>query len=271
LDQLRRDAAHLVDELQHRIDEREANLAELHLTQARLLRAEQLGAAGRLGLALAHEINNPLQSVQSALELVLDNLPAGPGDEEWHRYATIALQQSRRASDIVSSLLSVQTLSAENTVNVDWGAVIEEVVETLRPSAEAVRVQIEVSIPPETDLRVVQAIYGQLGVIMRNLVQNAIDVMAKDGGQLHVSMVRRLRELIIDVTDSGPGIPPDARLAEPFHTTRPGGHGLGLYICTLIARVYDAQLEWFNQPTGGATFRLHWPISARSDKFSKAQ
>src|SRR5215472_14392069 len=128
-------------------------------------------------------------------------------------------------------------------------------VETLRPAAEALGIQIEVSVPPEANLRMVQAIYGQLGVIMRNLVQNAIDIMAMDGGQLHVSMVRKLRELIIDVTDTGPGIPPDAHLAEPFHTTRPGGHGLGLYICTLIARVYDAHLEWYNQSTGGATFR----------------
>lgn len=271
LARLRVDAAHLVDELQRRIVEREANLAELRRTHEQLLRAEQLAAAGRLGLALAHELNNPLQGVQSALELVLDHMPISPGNEEWHRYATIALQQARRASEIVSSLLSIQVLNADSTELVDWGKVIDEVIGALQEAAEAVGVSIEVNLPTNVAHRVVEGIYAQLYVVMRNLVQNALDAMAKGGGQLHVSAIRSLRELTIEVTDTGPGIPPDARLAEPFYSTRPGGHGLGLYICILIARVYRANLEWFNQPSGGATFRLHWPTPVTLYKLREAQ
>ncbi|MHB8628721.1 MAG: hybrid sensor histidine kinase/response regulator [Aggregatilineales bacterium] len=270
LAQLRRDAAHLVDELQRRIVQRDAHLAELRRTQERLVRTEQLAAAGRLGLALAHELNNPLQTVQSALELLLDNLPVSPGEQEWHQYANVALKEARRASEVVSSLLSVQTLSVESNALVDWGEVIQDVVNELRPAAETVRISIELTVPATASHRVVQAVYGQLHVIMRNLIQNAIDAMSDRGGQVRVHAARTLYELVIEVSDNGPGIPPGARLAEPFYTTRPSGHGLGLYICTLIARVYQAQLEWFNQPSGGATFRLHWPIPLTTDKSSEA-
>jgi signal transduction histidine kinase len=266
LAQLRRDAAHLVDELQRRIVQRDAHLAELRRTQDQLVRTEQLSAAGRLGLALAHELNNPLQTVQSALELLIENLPTSAGEQVWRQYADVALNEARRAAEVVSSLLSVQTLSSESSGLVDWGEVIQDVVVALRPAAEAVSIRIELTLPTTISHRVVQAVYGQLHVLMRNLIQNAIDAMSTNGGKLRVHAARTLYELVIDVSDSGPGIPPGARLSEPFYTTRPSGHGLGLYVCTLIARVYQAQLEWFNQPSGGATFRLHWPIPVTADK-----
>ena len=265
LTRLRLDAAHVVDELQRRIAERDGHLAELRKTQEQLVRSEQLAAAGRLGMALAHELNNPLQAVQSALELMLENLPKPSDDSSWRHFAELALQESRQASEIVRSLLSVQTLSAERNGLVDWGDVIRAVANELRPAAEAVGITIALTLPEIASHRIVQAVYGQLHVIMRNLVQNAIDAMSDRGGHIRIQAARTLRELVIEVSDNGPGIPPGARLAEPFYTTRSGGHGLGLYVSTLIARVYEAQLEWFNPATGGATFRLHWPIPLTTD------
>jgi C4-dicarboxylate-specific signal transduction histidine kinase len=101
--------------------------------------------------------------------------------------------------------------------------------------------------------------------IVHNLIANALQAMDRQAGgarELHLAVRREGKQAVLDVIDSGPGLPPDvlSRVFEPFFSTRDGGLGLGLTLSESLAQAEGGRLSAANAPEGGAHFTLQLPL-----------
>jgi len=273
---LRSSAVKLVGTLKAKIVERDRQYAELQAAQEQLIRTERLVATGQLGLRMAHELNNPLQAVQNALELIREGIPPSESTPELLRLFDIGVQEIKRASQLASSLLDVHTPGANRQALVDWVDVINDVATLIRPIAE--KYAVDLDLPTVRDVYVVPGVYADMHQIIRNLVQNALDAMHGNGKKpnnmtnstqssrtLRIEIVPEGAWLRIRVIDSGHGLSEQdlTRLSELFYTTRTDGHGIGLYVCSLICQANNARLTWYNNSDRGTTFQLLWPYNMK--------
>lgn len=103
---------------------------------------------------------------------------------------------------------------------------------------------------------------NQLLQVFFQLISNAVDAMEPNGGGvLTIKTMRERGDVVIEFSDTGPGLVEPARVFDPFYTTRPvgKGSGLGLSICYGIVQEHGGRITGFNRPEGGATFRIEIP------------
>ncbi|WP_213803682.1 ATP-binding protein [Granulicella sp. dw_53] len=194
-------------------------------------RSEKLAVAGRLAASIAHEINNPLESVTNLLYLI-----SGSNDvTEIKQFAVTAEQELARVSEIVTQTLRFHRQQSK-PISVSLEEIIESVLALYGPRMQGANIQVNRRYGPTEKLYVYA---GEIRQVLANLIQNALDAMP-NGGQLDV----RLRAVQHDassgragvrltVSDSGAGIPEKIRgtLFEPFVTTKGAtGTGLGLWV-----------------------------------------
>jgi signal transduction histidine kinase len=100
-----------------------------------------------------------------------------------------------------------------------------------------------------------------------NLVMNAHEA-TPPGGTVHVDVTHDAQRIIVNISDSGPGIAPELveRVFDPFFTTKQRGSGLGLAICAGIAQTHGARLQAANRPGGGAVFSVEFPMTPQPAK-----
>lgn len=211
-------------------------LAEL--SQDALRRSEKLAVTGRLAASIAHEINNPLESVTNLLYLARSE----SSPEQIRQYLNLADQELARVTEITKHTLRFYREPSHPT-DVDLAAVLDSVLSlySSRLSAAGVRVRKQLRVPSV----VLQSNLGELRQVVANIVGNALDAMRR-GGQLclrlsveHPSWGDRQTRARITISDNGTGIPPEllARIFEPFITTKgETGTGLGLWVTAEIIR-----------------------------------
>jgi PAS domain S-box-containing protein len=233
------------------------DITEKRMNREALLRAERLAIAGRLGASLAHEINNPLQSVIGCLGLAEELLDDG---EEVRRYLEIAMEELERAADIVTQLRDLSRESKAKMESADLNALVEKVLLLTRKRCENRRVDVAWS--PATDLPAVPLARDRVQQVFLNLVLNAVEAMP-EGGRLRVSTAPTSEPEGVRVTfaDTGVGIEPKRlpRIFEPFHSSRLEGLGLGLYITKNIVREHGGHIGVDSQLGEGTTFTVWLP------------
>jgi PAS domain S-box-containing protein len=233
------------------------DISEKRMNREALLRAERLAIAGRLGASLAHEINNPLQSVIGCLGLAEELLDDG---EEVRRYLEIAMEELERAADIVTQLRDLSRESKAKMESADPNALVEKVLLLTRKRCESRRVEVVWS--PATDLPAVPLAPDRVQQVFLNLVLNAIEAMP-EGGQLRVSTAPTGQPEGVRITfaDTGVGIEPERlpRIFEPFHSSQPEGLGLGLYITRNIVEEHGGHIRVDSQLGEGTTFTVCLP------------
>jgi PAS domain S-box-containing protein len=227
-----------------------------------LLRAEKLAIAGQLGASLAHEINNPLQSVIGCLGLAEKNLAEGDGVR---RYLRVAREELRRAADIVAQLRDLHRLSEpEEKKATDLNELLEQVLLLCKKKCEECR--IEPSWNAADDLPSVLLVPDRMRQVFLNLILNALDA-TPEGGRLEVSTARTAGTeaapagVCISFADSGSGIAPDVlpHVFDPFYSTKPQGLGLGLYITHKIVEAHGGRIDVSSRPGEGAIFSVWLP------------
>jgi PAS domain S-box-containing protein len=231
--------------------------------EAQLAVAERMATMGTLTASVAHEINNPLTYAVSNVELLEGALARGEtlGAEERAMLRDVH-EGLVRIRDIVSGLRSLTRVDASRRVPVDLVAVIEQ---ALRISGAELRQRARVETHlPSTPLRVLGD-EGRLSQVLVNLLVNATQALRGSPGShvVQVALAREGADAVLDVIDDGPGIPAEiqARIFEPFYTTKPVGEGtgLGLAVCREIIGSLGGTIEVASAPGEGTRFRVRIP------------
>ena len=235
----------------------------------------KLASIGELAAGIAHEINNPVAiMVEEAgwIEDLLEeeDLKEGKNLEEFQRALKQIRVQGHRCKDITHNLLSFARKTDGKVKKLQLNALIEEMVRLSGQRAKFGNVAIETDL--KVDLPLVEASEIELQQVFLNLINNALDAMEKGGGTLkittHVKSEEKFHGVVVDITDSGPGIPKVnlPKIFDPFFTTKPVGKGtgLGLSICYGIINKMGGEISVDSILGEGTTFHLHFPLSRPS-------
>lgn len=222
-----------------------------------LIQTERITAMGQLAAALMHEINNPLHSVWTTLELVTDF----PIDEaEKPEYLQAIRREIRRLMNISRRVLDFTRPSRMERSPVMIADVIRYALDLAETRLRERRIQVTLRVPDR--LPPIVGSPDQLAQVFLNIILNAVDAMP-DGGRLDIAASAGHRQLTVTITDTGPGIPPEvmSHLFEPFFTTKKSGTGLGLAISQGIIQQHGGVITAANAPQGGAVFTVTLPAS----------
>lgn len=238
--------------------------ARLSTAQAQLLQSAKLAAVGELAASVAHEINNPLYAARNSLYLVeQDMLP----DDPQRPFLQIAQGELGRIARIITRMRDFYRPSRSELEPTDINDLIQETVELvhthLRHGKVAVTTDLSALLPS------LIAHTDQIRQVLLNLMLNACDAMP-NGGSLRVTTRVQCSDddqvggVVIDVTDTGIGIPLEhqARLFEPFYTTKAQGTGLGLAISQHIITQHGGHITLQSSVGIGTTFTITLPFAA---------
>jgi len=232
--------------------------SERKASEAALIQSEKLALTGRLAASLAHEINNPLQTVIGCLGLAAESLTEG-GDAR--RYLQIGREELRRAAGIVAQLRDLQRPSeAEERELTDLHEQLRRVlVVTAKQCTEQ---QVEVSFDPAADLPAVEVVPHRVQQVFLNLMLNAVEAMP-GGGRLRIGTMHCPDEEGVRVifADSGIGIDPDAlpHIFDPFYSGKSEGLGLGLFVSRNIVADHGGHIEVETSLGEGTTLTVWLP------------
>jgi signal transduction histidine kinase len=232
-----------------------------HMEQ-RLAVSERLAGVGRLAAMVAHEINNPLDGIIRLVGLTR-RVGEEVGDPRIEKYLAEAHKGLLRMVTIVRDLLEFSRTAAGTSEPKSIVEIMTEVREALAPAAEKCGVQIGIECPP--DLPPIRS--GILFQVVLNLAKNAVEAMPK-GGRVDMKAAVGADALMLEVSDTGPGIPAEAmrRIFEPFYSLKATGQGtgLGLVICKDLVEKQGGTITAANRPEGGAAFTIRIPLAPKA-------
>jgi PAS domain S-box-containing protein len=244
---------------------------QLQESQARLIQAEKMAALGRLAVAVAHEINNPLQVVQGNLELLLEELESANRPEKLKKYLDMAIGDTERIAALVRSVRNLYEPSRWQPYPTDIHAVLEDVLKQTQGHLQRSNITVErewaVTLPP------VQASVDLLTQALLELVANVADRVRATGGALRVQTVldqmahpttQAVPAVRIEFNDTGHAIPPEAlpHIFDPAVIARKGRTGLGLFVSYGIIELHGGRIEAASAPGQGTTFTVWLPLNS---------
>ncbi len=225
-------------------------------SQQALLRVEKMAAAGRLTASIAHEVNNPLQSVQNCLHLAGHD---SVSPEKRREYIELAKKELDRLMKTTQRMLDFYRPGAVRVEQVDLLELLHHVLSLTSQQMSQKNLTVTTNLPESLPL--IYAVSSQIQQIFFNLILNALDA-APEGGELKISAGAAENGIELVFQDNGPGIPADRRenIFEPFFSTKEGGTGLGLTVSYNIVTAHGGTLDLIDGPGSGACFRLFLPM-----------
>ncbi len=274
----------LQQELAERNAALESALTEIRETEVKLVQTERLSAVGELAAGVAHEINNPVNFSLNAARTLEDYVkdlvalkrggeraPDQAGGKNEVEELSTAIEELvgiisgglARTHEIVSQLRDFSAPSRGVKTEIDVAAGLRATLDLLRFYLNECSVTVDVQLPE--DLPKIRGDAGAINQVFLNLIKNAAEAMAGQGGEIRIEGCLTDDFVQIEFRDQGPGIPDDVRgrLFEPFFTTKNEGEGtgLGLSVCRQIAESHAGRLEVDSKPGDGAAFRLSLPLN----------
>ena len=234
--------------------------------QGQVIRQERLAAVGQLVAGVAHEINNPLQSISGFAELLRlqRNLP-----ESAQYDLSIILRESARANAIIRNLALFARQQPGPAAPTRLGEVIAAVVELRQRRLEAEQIELQIE---DASRQPVLAVLTELQQVVLNFVVNAEQAILASGripGRVTIRAYDRGPRVVLEVEDTGPGVKPkdEPRLFEPFFTTKPVGQGtgLGLSISYGIIESLGGKIGYRPGPASGGIFYFELPAATASE------
>lgn len=241
------------------VDDERQMREELQSLQQQVIRQERLAAIGVLVSGVAHELNNPLQAILGFAELLQmqKDMP-----EEARADLTLIQKESARASAIIRNLSRFGRQMSEPSP-VRLRDVVASVLELRQRKLEELGIEVDVD---DNSRSVVMAIFTELQQVVLNFAINAEQAILQAEGARRVAIRTGDRDgwAWIEVEDSGHGVPAEdeAKLFQPFYTTKPVGEGtgLGLSVSYDIIRSHHGRIGYRRGAGGGAVFFFELPI-----------
>jgi signal transduction histidine kinase len=232
--------------------------ADLRKTEAQLIRSEKLAALGQLAAGIAHEIRNPLTSINILIHSLTDNLP----DESVHREDLKVIEEEiNRINEIVDQFLRFAKPAPPHLKKAEVLPIFEETLQLLRPQIEKQRITIKKEFQTLAPALMDRE---QMKQAILNLLLNAVQAMPKGGHLILGGQISGNDRFIkLSIQDSGVGISDEemGKLFDPFFSTKEGGIGLGLSIAHRIIDQHHGKIEVESAPRKGTLFTLWLPIS----------
>jgi PAS domain S-box-containing protein len=227
--------------------------------QAAMMQSEKLAMTGQLAASLAHEINNPLQTVIGCLGLAEEAMEAEEEDVE--TLLGMASQELQRTARIVGRLRDLgRPVDEEAREPTDLNAIVEQVLAVSQKELQNHNIDVETVL--SNPLPQPKVVGDRIEQVILNLVLNAKDAM-EEGGTLCVRTYHEdaAQQVCIAVIDEGAGISPEvqSKLFNPFFTTKRDGMGLGLFVSHHIVSEYEGHIDVESEVGEGTTFTVRLP------------
>jgi signal transduction histidine kinase len=222
--------------------------------------ASRLAAISKLTSGVAHEIKNPLNAI--ALRLDLLRAKWGEPDEEVSRELDILSKEVLRLDRVVKTFLDFSRPVEVHFQEADLCALAKEIVDLMAPQAHSARIALQLETPPEPAR--LRADPDMLKQAILNLVANAMEAM-KSGGDLRLKVDQPDGLVLLEVADSGPGIPAELRdkVFQLYFTTKTRGSGIGLAMTYRAVQLHNGTIGFTSEVGRGTTFRLQFPSAVR--------
>jgi len=223
-----------------------------------LLDAERMVAAGQVASMVGHDLRGPLQTISNALHL----LKSRP--EEREEFLAMIEEAVYYASNMLEELRNATKDTPLYVEEFDLKDLIVKAIDKASPPAS-----VEVYIDAGEEMSSVFLDPMKMRRVLDNLIRNAIEALP-EGGEIHASAWRQDEDLIIQVKDSGVGIPEEflSNLFKPFQSTKTGGLGLGLSYCKRAIEAHGGSICVKSMPGVGTTFTIRIPETRLKDKAS---
>lgn len=225
---------------------------ELYL---RMLQNEKMGAIGMLAGNIAHELNNPLTGLRALTQVLLQEAP-----QEGNLHADLVEieKATARSQRIIKNLLDFSKGEDQPSEYISVDEIIERTLPMLKSALRTHRLEVDLQTLGQT----VFVEPHLLQQVVFNLINNACQAM-KDPGRLTVTTRSEGKLVIVEIEDTGPGIPPEIqrRIFEPFFTTKKEGHGtgLGLSMSKSIIEKFGGTIQFHNVEPHGSCFTIELP------------
>jgi signal transduction histidine kinase len=224
--------------------------------------SERTHMLAQLAAGMAHQLRNALTGARLSIQLHLKRC----ADAQTDASMTVALRQLALMEEQVRGLLTLSQLEVRPHAPCDLVRLLHDVASLLQPTSEHARVALRVGTCAGSPTVAVMADEPSLRAAVLNLALNAIEA-AGPGGSVALELRTNGTSRIVEVTDTGPGPPPQLgdTLFEPFVTGKPEGVGLGLALARHVAQAHHGNVTWTRD--GSLTrFRLTLPIDTREQE-----
>jgi two-component system, sporulation sensor kinase E len=236
------------------------DITEERRTAARTIENEKLSALTLLAAGVAHEIGNPLNSLNIHLQLIERKLKrlSSPAREGILDLLAVAKGEIDRLDSIVHQFLRAIRPTAPKFELHDLNTILEESVAFLRPEIQDRDILVETEMGPDLPLLLLDR--DQIKQAFYNIIKNAFQAM-KTGGILHIRSWRNNGSVSVSFSDSGGGIPPEnmSKVFQPYFTTKSSGSGLGLLIVRRIVQEHGGEIELESTEGRGVRVTIHLP------------
>lgn len=239
-----------------------SDIYEMQRLNAHLIRTEKLAAIGTLAAGVAHEVNNPMASISSLIQM----MQARPGlPEDAVEKLKIISAQILRITQVTKDMTDFARTRPASRTSVDINKIVAASVRLA--SFDSSFQDLSVDTDLAADLPPLVADADQLQQVVLNLLLNARDAMP-GGGRLTVRSVLEGGEIAISIADTGYGIDPATatQMFDPFFTTKPAGQGtgLGLAVCYGIVTAHEGRIEVTENVPRGTIFRVILPTDGQN-------
>lgn len=240
--------------------------------RSELTNSTRLAATGQLAASLAHEINNPLNSIRYNIELAkmdieeISKLSDDRTASSLLEYLRIINREIDRIGDIVRNLLDLHRAPTLTPIPFDINSAVSDVLILMKKQILEEGVKVETNLT--RNIPDVSASAGPIKQIIINIMLNALFAVEK-GGKITVETGLNDKFAYVSIEDNGPGIPPDIlpHIFEPFYSTKGvSGVGLGLAVCESIVNQFRGKIDVESAPGNGAKFTVHLPIYGNGDQ-----
>lgn len=223
---------------------------------------DKMASLGRVAAGIAHEIRNPLSGINIYVNTLEKLLKRGGSPEQIKAIFTQLQSASNKIESVIRRVMDFSKPSEPKFILTDINKPIEEAIRltsvTLRKSGVTIDSEFTVTLRKcRIDPQMIEA-------VIFNLITNAADAMKNMDGQKQIKIAasEEKRNILVRVSDSGPGVPSHLRdkIFTPFHTTKPDGTGIGLSLCYRIIADHSGSIRVLNSQWGGAEFVIEIPI-----------
>lgn len=237
------------------------DITELEKLRNELHRMDRLHIIGQMAASFAHEVRNPLTVIRGFMQLMQQQ----QAPDKMQDYLQMVISELDRSNEIIGNFLSLSQNRFLQKNKMSLNQIIEEIEALLE--AEANHSNIELHIEKDPALQELMLNDKEIKQLILNLTRNGIESM-KTGGSLYIRTIQQNSMTILEVQDSGHGIPQDklSQLFEPFYTTKPSGTGLGLAVCLSIVERHHARIHVASQENVGTTFTIVFDVTEEKNR-----